>query len=598
MKRGVILLSFIFLFSISIVFSANGAAISSCSVKSSCSPGEITMASVADTRDAHISKDITKFPFKLCCVGTAISNSCSAASTNTDNVADIFLTDDSHVASGAVQNGDSICLSSTDNSNVQCSIRGSTCNIGETCVLSLYQEDDSHVADCSNSLANKICCSTASVKACYVHGETRSDGDSLQCCTTEGQNELYYSKEVSTDITGGCCVKKDEIWDSFRGECIDSQAIICSSSCSYTPQDQNYFSTQGCFYIEPLPYELSCCQATQFGVTDKFQTEIVVVRNAANECTGAQFCSNVIKQCSSTPDGFCPQNYGDWSTCRPNELGGGCNVCDPDCGTCGSIRFLDFPVNSTPNSQLTIKVEYSTAVQQSITLWRVNPSSGSTSSDSYISTQNCQITNGKCTATFSPNTIQGPQLQYLTTPNNPGATYTFKTYLSVRPDIIIQETGHNYPIVSILNPRNNDRLQNTASIQVNAKSTSNINLVKWYIEKRDNPGTPVTYSPVNVRNNQGSCTFCNADDCNLLGTAVYPFNQPNLDVTAAKDFDTLRCDNNDFRITVIAEDQNKNRAQSSILVSTTNSNAPCTDNCPVYDSSILKIVTAKVKTWI
>src|SRR3989338_843752 len=122
MKMGVILLSFIFLFLISIVFFVDGATISSCSVKSSCSSGEITMASVADTRDAHISKDITKFPLKLCCSGTAISNSCSAASTNTDNVADIFLTDDSHVASGAVQNGDSICLSSTDNSNVQCSI--------------------------------------------------------------------------------------------------------------------------------------------------------------------------------------------------------------------------------------------------------------------------------------------------------------------------------------------------------------------------------------------------------------------------------------------------------------------------------------------
>src|SRR3989344_3685847 len=474
MKMGVILLFFIFLFSISIVFSVDGAAISSCSVKSSCSPGEITMASVADTRDAHISKDITKFPFKLCCVGTAISNSCSAASTNTDNVADIFLTDDSHVASGAVQNGDSICLSSTDNSNVQCSIRGSTCNIGETCVLSLYQEDDSHVADCSNSLANKICCSTTLSKTCYAHGEARSDSDVLQCCSLDesGNNEIYYSKEFSTDTIGGCCTKLVEKWGIFG--CEPTDVLLCRSQCTYSPQDQNYFSTQGCFYIEPLPYELSCCQATQYG--------------------------------------FCPQNYGDWSTCRPNELGGGCNVCDPDCGTCGSIRFLDFPVNSTPNSQLTIKVEYSTAVQQSITLWRVNPSSGSTSSNSYISTQNCQITNGKCTATFSPNTIQGPQLQYLTTPNNPGATYTFKTYLAVRPNIIIQETGHNYPIVSILNPRNNDKLQNTASIQINAKSTSNINLVKWYIEKRDNPGTPVTYSPVNVRNNQGSCTFCNANE--------------------------------------------------------------------------------------
>jgi len=367
MKRGVILLFFIFLFSISIVFSVDGAAISSCSVKSSCSPGEIIMASVADTRDAHISKDITKFPFKLCCVGTTISNSCSTDSTTTDNVADIFLIDDSHVASGAVQNGDSICLSSTDNSNVQCRISAGNCELNEACVLSLYQEDDSHVADCSNSLANKICCSTILSKTCYGHGEARSDSDALQCCATDSENRLYYSKELEADTTGGCCVERDEYWDSFFG-CQPTGMRLCGLQCAYTPQDQSYFLTQGCFLDlpQPLPYELSCCQATQFGVTDKFQTEINVVRNAVNECTGAQFCSNVIKQCSSTPDGFCPQNYGDWSTCRPNELGGGCNVCDPDCGTCGSIRFLDFPVNSTPNSQLTIKVEYSTAVQQSI----------------------------------------------------------------------------------------------------------------------------------------------------------------------------------------------------------------------------------------
>src|SRR3989344_4303347 len=371
MKRGVFLL-FIFIFSITLLLNVNGATLNSCSIKSSCGAGEITLASVAATQDAHISKDITKFLFKLCCSGTAISNSCDVVATSRDSLADLYLLDDSHVDPGPQAN--SICLSTTDNSNVDCRISGATCNSNEACVLSLYQGADSHVADCSITLSNKVCCSTMATKTCYCHGEARSDGDALQCCATGGENRLYYSKEVSTDITGGCCVKKDEIWDSFGGECIDSQAIICSSSCSYTPQDQNYFSTQGCFYIEPLPYEASCCQATQFGVTDKFQTEIVVVRNAANECTGAQFCSSTVKQCGSTPDGFCPQNYGDWSTCRPNELGGGCNVCDPDCGTCGSIRFLDFPVNSTPNSQLTIKVEYSTAVQQSITLWRVNPS--------------------------------------------------------------------------------------------------------------------------------------------------------------------------------------------------------------------------------
>src|SRR3989344_8048597 len=153
MKLGVILLFFIFLFSISIVFSVGGAAINSCSIKSSCGDGEITLASVAATQDAHISKDITKFPLKLCCPGTAISNSCDVVATSRDSLADLYLLDDSHVDPGPQAN--SICLSTTDNSNVDCRISGATCNSNEACVLSLYQGTDSHVADCSVNLPNK-----------------------------------------------------------------------------------------------------------------------------------------------------------------------------------------------------------------------------------------------------------------------------------------------------------------------------------------------------------------------------------------------------------------------------------------------------------
>ncbi len=420
----------------------------------------------------------------------------------------------------------------------------------------------------------------------------------MQCCATATDGrELYYSKEGSTDITGGCCVKVIEVWDSFNTICVETFAPLCGSQCPYTPSQSQYFTTQGCFYDSPppLPYELSCCQATQFGVTDKFQTGISVVRNTVNECTGAQFCGNTVKQCSSTPDGFCPQNYGDWSTCKPNELGGGCSICDPDCGTCGSVRFSQFKDPASQNEQLTIKVEYSAPIQQSITLWRVNPSATSTSSDSYVNTVNCIVQGSACAATFSPNPIN---VQYLTTPSRAGAPYTFKSYLAVNPDIIIQKTGHTVPNVEILNPSNNARLQGITSIQAKAQSDSNINNIKWYIEKRDNPGTPVTFSPVNVRNNQGACTFCNANDCNLLGSTAYPLSQDNRNVVAAKDFDTLRCDNNDFKIKVVAEDQGGNKAEKSILVSTVNSNAPCTDNCPVFDSRVLKIILAKVKTWV
>ena len=593
MKRGALLL-FIFIFSIVLLLNVNGATLNSCSIKSSCGAGEITLASVAAPQDAHISKDITKFLFKLCCSGTAISNSCDVVATSRDSLADLYLLDDSHVDPGPQAN--SICLSTTDNSNVDCRISGATCNSNEACVLSLYQGTDSHVADCSVNLPNKICCFTTVTKTCYVHGEARSDTDSLQCCVADTSgNELYYSKEIGTDLTGGCCQKLYESWDSFRGVCWPTDVTPCAAQCSYDPSQSQYFSTQGCFLDspQPLPYELSCCQATQFGVTDKFQTEIELVRNSNNECTGAKFCSTVTKLCSSTPDGFCPQNYGDWSTCPLNEIGGGCNVCDPDCGTCGSVRFLDFPVNSSQNRDLTIKVEYTSPVSQPITLWRVN-----SGSDSYINTQRCTVQGSTCVAIFSPSTTNPALRNLLTSPSTPGASYTFKTHLSVNPDIVVQKTGYTTPRVEILTPTTKSNLRSSVSVQARAQSDSSISSISWYITKRDNPGTPATFSPVNVRYNQGACTFCNAQDCNLLGRVTYPSSTTNLNVLVAKDFDTLRCDNNDFIITVIAEDFQGNRAQDSVSINTLNPNAPCTDNCPVFDSRVLKIIIARVKTWV
>jgi len=49
---------------------------------------------------------------------------------------------------------------------------------------------------------------------------------------------------------------------------------------------------------------------------------------------------------------------------------------------------------------------------------------------------------------------------------------------------------------------------------------------------------------------------------------------------------------------VIAEDFQGNRAQDSVSINTLNPNAPCTDNCPVFDSRVLKIIIARVKTWV
>ena len=572
------------------------ASLTSCSVKASCSSGEIALASLFDTKDSHISSNINKFPYKLCCAGTSLSRSCVPIPPQKADAAHIYVTDDSHIDPQGQPN--SICLSVRDQSSVSCRYSNTGCNTGEVCLLSFYQSSDSHVADCNAlSTQTKICCTLTQAKTCYNQGEAKADSDPLQCCATSSTGqELYYSKEVDSDVAGGCCVKVDEGWNSFTGGCEPSGAIQCSSNCQYSPTSSNYWSTNGCFLDlpTPLPYEFSCCEVTQFGATDKFQIPIEVVRDANNKCTGAKFCSSTTKSCSSTPDSFCPENYGDWSTCPLNEVGNKCSICDPDCGTCGSISFSQFKDPASQNEQLTIKVEYNVPVVKAISLWRVI-----SGTDYYISTANCQVQGSVCTVTFSPSSVSPGVVQYLTTPSSPGSPYTFKSYLSVAPDIIITKTGYTLPKVEIQFPSSGSTLSGLANIQVKAQSDSSISKIKWYIEKRSSGVNQAPlYSPVNIVNNLGSCTFCNSLNCNLLGSAYYAPAPPNTNAVATKEFDTLKCDNNDFMLKVIAEDLRGNKAEASIPVSTNNVNAPCTDSCPVYDSTILKIVIAKFKTWI
>ncbi|MBI4159119.1 Ig-like domain-containing protein [Candidatus Woesearchaeota archaeon] len=575
------------------------ASLSSCSVVPQCIEGlgKKTLASVSGTTDAHVSRDINRFPYKLCCDGESLSRSCIPTQPQKADVAYIYLTDDSHVDPNGQP--ESICLSVRDQSSISCRFSNTGCTASETCLLSLYQTTDSHVADCNAlSTQTKICCSITQAKTCYNQGEARSDSDSLQCCVTDPVtgSDLYYSKEVDTDITGGCCVKVDEAWNSFTGRCEPTQATLCNPTCPYDPTNPSYWTTAGCFrdLPTPPPYEDACCTETLFGVTDKFQIPIEVTTDANGKCTGAKFCSSTTKLCSSTLDSFCPENYGDWSSCPLNEVGNRCSICDPDCGTCGSTSFSQLKDPASQNEQLTIKVEYNVPIVKEITLWRVI-----SGTDYYISTANCQVQGSVCTATFSPGSVSPGVVQYLTTPSSPGSPYSFKSSLSVAPDIIITKTGYTLPRVEIQAPLSGSTLSGTVNIRARAQSDSSISNIKWYIEKKSSGANmPPSYSPVNIINNQGSCTFCDALGCNLLGSASYSPNPPNTNVVSTKSFNTLKCDNNDFMLKVIAEDQRGNKAEASIPVRTSNTNAPCTDNCPAYDSTILKIVIAKVKTWI
>lgn len=55
----------------------------------------------------------------------------------------------------------------------------------------------------------------------------------------------------------------------------------------------------------------------------------------AGVCNTASFCGGTYEiTCEDKGDGYCPEDFGDWGTCRPNVLGGNCFPCDPDCREC------------------------------------------------------------------------------------------------------------------------------------------------------------------------------------------------------------------------------------------------------------------------
>ena len=54
--------------------------------------------------------------------------------------------------------------------------------------------------------------------------------------------------------------------------------------------------------------------------------------NSQEICVGASMCSGLYDlNCKIDSDGFCPEDYGDWSECQLMDTGGKCYPCDPDC---------------------------------------------------------------------------------------------------------------------------------------------------------------------------------------------------------------------------------------------------------------------------
>jgi len=188
MKIGV---GLVLLVALILIPSIEAATLESCSFKRSCSQDEIAIGSAFQKTDSHVSKDLDAGNYQICCKGESLGASCEVGQKQ--DYLGFLYTSDSHIDSQVQSEG--LCLSTNDGSEVDCRIIDGRCGMLGACVFEMYQETDSHVAECGaiSGLPYSMCCSVKPVKTCFGQGEGRTDGDGLQCCATAPTGEeLYY----------------------------------------------------------------------------------------------------------------------------------------------------------------------------------------------------------------------------------------------------------------------------------------------------------------------------------------------------------------------------------------------------------------------
>ncbi|MDD5098330.1 MAG: hypothetical protein PHD31_01265 [Candidatus Pacebacteria bacterium] len=104
----------------------------------------------------------TDYPYKVCCTGTGISNSCSG---NYDTVLKLSSDTNAHAEENTLSNYSSnVCLSSSTPGAVACSYSTSCALLGAdyVCLASISSDTNAHVGECS-TYATKVCCEVPSV---------------------------------------------------------------------------------------------------------------------------------------------------------------------------------------------------------------------------------------------------------------------------------------------------------------------------------------------------------------------------------------------------------------------------------------------------
>ena len=213
--------SIIILVSVMLILTVTAAADLSCSVTTSCSDTDILHLSNYTNAHAELTNE-TDYSYKVCCEDTGTQSVSLSSSCSGTNFLDLSSSTDAHVekTSESAYSVDA-CIYSPD-ATFTCGYQDSNCNGWDTCLATISDDTDAHIASCeSDPYTTRVCCNmtytndppemtslsdspdpakggtTVTVTPSGV-ADTQSDTLSLYCAVDDSD-----PSSSNTDCTGG-----------------------------------------------------------------------------------------------------------------------------------------------------------------------------------------------------------------------------------------------------------------------------------------------------------------------------------------------------------------------------------------------------------
>jgi len=138
----------------------------SCVVRTDCESNETDVLHMSNTTDAHAEMpDGTDYSYKVCCNDTSGRNAISAESSGYDFLY-LYAETDAHAEQRSLSNYANAAYIKANASNITCSYDSvsGVCTEGKTCLLTMSDSTDAHVADCTSDPYDiTVCCNLESV---------------------------------------------------------------------------------------------------------------------------------------------------------------------------------------------------------------------------------------------------------------------------------------------------------------------------------------------------------------------------------------------------------------------------------------------------